>query len=81
MKKRLFALVLALAMTVALCACGGDKPSDQTVDPTNTGSTGEKLTGGTLTVGIAADWTPVLTPTSHRRRQEHERSSSTSMKG
>ena len=62
MKKRLFALVLALAMTVALCACGGDKPSDQTVDPTNTGSTGEKLTGGTLTVGIAADLDTSLDP-------------------
>ncbi|MBQ7466010.1 MAG: ABC transporter substrate-binding protein, partial [Oscillospiraceae bacterium] len=62
MKKRLFALVLALAMTVALCACGGDKPSDQTADPTNTGSTGEKLTGGELTVGIAADLDTSLDP-------------------
>ena len=62
MKKRLFALALALVMTAALCACGGGKPADTAPDPTPTGSTGEKLTGGELTVGIAADLDTSLDP-------------------
>lgn len=62
MKKRLFALVLALAMTAALCACGGGKPADPSTDPTTPGSTGEKLNGGEITVGIAADLDTSLDP-------------------
>ncbi|MBO4288540.1 MAG: ABC transporter substrate-binding protein [Lachnospiraceae bacterium] len=60
MKKRLFALVLALVMTTALCACGGGKPTDPAETPT--GSTGEKLMGGEITVGIAADLDTSLDP-------------------
>ena len=67
MKKRFLALVLAVLMTAALCACGGGKsPTAQPTDIPN-GSAGEKALGGEITVV--------------RRRQEPERSFSTSMKG
>lgn len=66
MKKRLFALILAVLMTAALCACGGDKapsatPGSDTPTP-SAGSTGEKLNGGEITVGIAADLDTSLDP-------------------
>ena len=69
MKKRVITLLLAAALTVALCACGGGQ-SSQTAQPTpaddqtagNTGSTGEAADGGELTVGIAADLDSSLDP-------------------
>ncbi len=62
MKKRFFALVLAVLMTAALCACGGGK--SQQVQPTDTpsGSAGEQASGGEITVGIAADLDTSLDP-------------------
>ena len=64
MKKRIIALVLAVLMTTALCACGGGKTEE--AKPENTtpeaGSTGEKLIGGEITVGIAADLDTSLDP-------------------
>ena len=62
MKKRFLALVLAVLMTAALCACGGGK--SQTVQATDnpTGSAGEKAPGAELTVGIAADLDTSLDP-------------------
>ncbi len=75
MKKRIFALVLAMLMTAALCACGGGKPQNATPTDNPTGSTGEtaaaapaaspageKQQGGELTVGIAADLDTSLDP-------------------
>jgi len=62
MKKKFLALVLAVLMTAALCACGGGKP--QAVQPTDipNGSAGEKSGGGEITVGIAADLDTSLDP-------------------
>ncbi len=62
MKKRILALVLAVLMTAALCACGGGKsPEVQPADIPN-GSAGEKAPGGEITVGIAADLDTSLDP-------------------
>ena len=64
MKKRIIALILAVLMTTALCACGGGK-TEQAAPETSTnaaGSTGEKLIGGEITVGIAADLDTSLDP-------------------
>ena len=62
MKKRILALVLAVLMTAALCACGGGKsPTAQPTDDPN-GSAGEKALGGEITVGIAADLDTSLDP-------------------
>ena len=62
MKKRFLALVLAVLMTAALCACGGGKsPTAQPTDIPN-GSAGEKALGGEITVGIAADLDTSLDP-------------------
>ena len=69
MRKRILTLLLAAALTVALCACGGGQ-SSQTAQPTpaddptaeNTGSTGEALDGGEITVGIASDLDSSLDP-------------------
>ena len=62
MKKRILALVLAVLMTAALCACGGGKsPAAQPADSPN-GSAGEKAPGGEITVGIAADLDTSLDP-------------------
>ena len=62
MKKRILALVLAVLMTAALCACGGGKsPAAQPSDTPN-GSAGEKAQGGEITVGIAADLDTSLDP-------------------
>ena len=61
MKKRILALVLAVLMTAALCACGGGK-SDNGSAETTTGSTGEATYGGEITVGIAADLDTSLDP-------------------
>ena len=76
MKKRFLALVLAVLMTAALCACGGGKTQEAKPADTPTGSTGEaataapaasapsgqKLAGGEITVGIAADLDTSLDP-------------------
>ena len=62
MKKRFLALVLAVPMTAALCACGGGKPEPTAQTPTPTGSSGEKIIGGEITVGIAADLDTSLDP-------------------
>lgn len=68
MKKRILTLVLAVLMTAALCACGGgesaEAPAKTTTETTevSTGSTGEKLYGGEITVGIAADLDSSLDP-------------------
>ena len=64
MKRRIIAFVLAMLMTAALCACGGGKaeqaqPGTPSQQP---GSTGEKLIGGEITVGIAADLDTSLDP-------------------
>ena len=37
--KKVFALLLTLAMTMSLAACGGDTTTDQTTDDTATGDT------------------------------------------
>ena len=64
MKKRIIALILAVLMTTALCACGGGKPEQAAPETTTpeAGSTGEKLIGGEITVGIAADLDTSLDP-------------------
>ena len=62
MKKRILALVLALVMTVALCACGGGKSDGAASGTENTGSTGEAVYGGEITVGISADLDTSLDP-------------------
>ena len=62
MKKRFLALVLAVLMTAALCACGGGKPETTPQTPSSTGSSGEKTLGGEITVGIAADLDTSLDP-------------------
>ncbi len=62
MKKRFLALVLAVLMTAALCACGGGKPDTTPQTPSSTGSSGEKTLGGEITVGIAADLDTSLDP-------------------
>ena len=68
MKRRILTLVLAVLMTAALCACGGgestEAPAETTTETTevSTGSTGEKLYGGEITVGIAADLDSSLDP-------------------
>ena len=81
MKKRILSLVLAVLMAAALCACGGGKSNQ--AKPTNEpgGSAGVMAEGGEITVPSPQTWTPVLTHTYLRRRQEPERSSSTSLKG
>ena len=63
MKKRIIALILAVLMTTALCACGGGKAEEAKPESTTAaGSTGEKLIGGEITVGIAADLDTSLDP-------------------
>ena len=64
MAKRILSLVLAVLMTAALCACGGGESTEATAgtNEVSTGSTGEKLYGGELTVGIAADLDSSLDP-------------------
>lgn len=64
MKKRIIALILAVLMTTALCACGGGKTEEAKPEatPVEAGSTGEKLIGGEITVGIAADLDTSLDP-------------------
>lgn len=68
MKRRILTLVLALLMTAALCACrGGESPeasteTNQETAQVSNGSTGEKLYGGEITVGIAADLDSSLDP-------------------
>lgn len=61
MKTRILALVLALLMTAALCACGGGQSQNAAAE-TNTGSTGEAVYGGEITVGISADLDTSLDP-------------------
>ena len=62
MKKKFLMLVLAVLMTAALCGCGGGKsPAVQPTDAPQ-GSVGEKLSGGEITVGIAADLDTSLDP-------------------
>ena len=62
MKKRFLMLVLAVLMTAALCGCGGGKsPAVQSAEAPQ-GSAGEKLSGGEITVGIAADLDTSLDP-------------------
>ena len=62
MKKRILSLVLAVLMTAALCGCGGGKSEPAQPTATPNGSAGEKLTGGEITVGIAADLDTSLDP-------------------
>ncbi len=62
MKKRFLALVLAVLMTAALCACGGGKSPGATPTDTPSGSAGEQSQGGEITVGIAADLDTSLDP-------------------
>jgi peptide/nickel transport system substrate-binding protein len=73
MKTRILALVMAVLMTAALCGCGGgqsETAAAQTdaaaetaaTEAPSTGSTGEKLYGGEITVGIAADLDSSLDP-------------------
>ena len=65
MKKRILTLVLAVLMTAALCGCGGGESAEapaETNTEVSTGSTGEKLYGGEITVGIAADLDSSLDP-------------------
>ena len=65
MAKRILSLVLAVLMTAALCACGGGESTEApaaTNTEVSTGSTGEKLYGGELTVGISADLDSSLDP-------------------
>ena len=64
MKKRIMALILAVLMAAALCGCGGGKTEEAAPETTTqeTGSTGEKLMGGEITVGIAADLDTSLDP-------------------
>ncbi len=62
MKKRILALVLALLMTAALCACGGSKSPEANAETAETGSTGEAVYGGEITVGISADLDTSLDP-------------------
>ncbi len=62
MKKRILSLVLAVLMTAALCGCGGGKSEPAQPTATPEGSAGEKLTGGEITVGIAADLDTSLDP-------------------
>lgn len=61
MKTRILALLLALLMTAALCACGGGQ-SQNAAAQENTGSTGEAVRGGEITVGISADLDTSLDP-------------------
>ena len=72
MKKRILALVLAMLMTAALCACGGGK-AQNAAPASSPGSTGEtataapapeaeKLQGGEIVVGIVADLDTSLDP-------------------
>ncbi len=62
MKKKFLMLVLAVLMTAALCGCGGGKsPAVQSAEAPQ-GSAGEKLSGGEITVGIAADLDTSLDP-------------------
>ena len=72
MKKRILALVLAMLMTAALCACGGGK-TQNAAPASSPGSTGEtataapapeaeKLQGGEIVVGIVADLDTSLDP-------------------
>ena len=62
MKRKLLALILAVVMTAALCACGGGKPQNTQPAETPEGSAGVKATGGEITVGIAADLDTSLDP-------------------
>ncbi len=65
MKRRILTLVLAVLMTVALCACGGGESTEAPAEMTtevSPGSTGEALYGGEITVGIAADLDSSLDP-------------------
>ena len=62
MKKRILALILAVLMTAALCACGGGKSGGSAPADSSPGSTGEKINGGEITVGIAADLDTSLDP-------------------
>lgn len=64
MKRRIIAVILAVLMTTALCACGGGKTQQAQpgTTPAQPGSTGEKLIGGEITVGIAADLDTSLDP-------------------
>lgn len=58
MRKRFLSLVLVVLMTAALCACRGGKSGTEA----SPGSTGEKINGGEITVGIAADLDTSLDP-------------------
>ena len=62
MKKRILALLLAVLMTVALCACGGGQSAKTDQSAPETGSTGEAASGGEITVGIASDLDSSLDP-------------------
>ena len=54
MKKRILALVLAMLMTAALCACGGGKA--QNAEPASSpGSTGETQTAAPAPEAPAAE--------------------------
>lgn len=64
--KKFLALMLALAMTLALAACGGDPVNSESPNPDNTGSsqpdTSETPGGDVekiMTVGLTADITPL----------------------
>lgn len=62
---RFLALLLAASlMTVSLAACGGntDGGDTGTADPQGTAKTGEPITGGSITVGIAQDINDSLDP-------------------
>ena len=62
MKKRILSLVLAALLTAALCGCGGGKSPEARPTDSPDGSAGEKLMGGEITVGIAADLDTSLDP-------------------
>ncbi len=63
MRKRLFAMVLALAMCLSLAACGGDTTDDGATDDGGSADTTntEAAEGGTITYALAAGW-DTLTP-------------------
>lgn len=59
--KKILLSVMTLVVTIALCACGGDKGGEtsaegnNSTETTGTAATGELVEGGEITVGIAQD--------------------------
>ena len=62
MKRRIFALILAICLTAALCACGGGESAAETETTTPSVSSEESASGNEITVGISADPDSSLDP-------------------